>query len=223
MLRWYVGPFSVNPWSWFDELCAEFGLFVDRHGDPNRVNGVVEWEGTAERVAFHPPYVIIFDSRFVEIRHVDKGRLVQIIRGADIRCLWDGRGASLPAPVTPGPGGWDEMGSLEARIHAVMRDPNSPPNSKVVVQHVFELVPTVPLYTPPPLSAPATGGQAGNYYQQQQHTQYIPQPQVLPQQHQYSQYPQQPQQPQYPQYQQYPQYAGSPPQSPDANPMQTWR
>ncbi|KAG8970658.1 hypothetical protein FRC05_000516 [Tulasnella sp. 425] len=208
-------------------LCYdEFGLFVDRHGDPNRVNGVVEWEGTAERVAFHPPYVIIFDSRFVEIRHVDKGRLVQIIRGADIRCLWDGRGASLPAPVTPGPGGWDEMGSLEARIHAVMRDPNSPPNSKVVVQHVFELVPTVPLYTPPPLSAPAAGGQAGNYYQQQQHTQYIPQPQVLPQQHQYSQYPQQPQQPQqpqYPQYQQYPQYAGSPPHSPDANPMQTWR
>ncbi|KAG9050431.1 hypothetical protein FS837_005504 [Tulasnella sp. UAMH 9824] len=207
-------------------LCYdEFGLFVDRHGDPNRVNGLVEWEGTAERVAYHPPYVVIFDSRFVEIRHVDKGRLVQIIRGADIRCLWDGRGASLPAPVTPGPGGWDEMGSLEARIHAVMRAPDAQPNSKVVVQHVFELVPTVPLYTPPPLSAPAGAGQPANYYQQQQSTQYTPQPQGQPQQHQYPQYAQQPQ---YSQYQQYPQYhAGSPPHSPNANAnnnvMQTWR
>ncbi|KAG9017026.1 hypothetical protein FRB90_002035, partial [Tulasnella sp. 427] len=173
-------------------LCYdEFGLFVDRHGDPNRINGVVEWEGTAERVAFHPPYVVIFDSRFIEIRHVDKGRLVQIIRGADIRCLWDGRGASLPAPVTPGPGGWDEMGNLESRIHAVMRAPDSQPNSKVVVQHVFELVPTVPLYTPPPLSNPATGGQPQNYYQQQQYNQYVPQPPMLQPQQQYGQFLQQ--------------------------------
>src|ERR1700733_1864278 len=44
----------------------EFGVYVDRHGDAtNRQVGVIEWEGTAERVAFHPPYVVIFDSRFI--------------------------------------------------------------------------------------------------------------------------------------------------------------
>jgi len=130
-------------------LCYdEFGLYVDRHGDPNRTNGIVEWEGTAERVAFHPPYVVIFDQRFIEIRHIEKGQLVQIIRGTDIRCLWDGRGSALPPLSTPGPGGWDEASSLDARIHAVWKAPDPQPNSKVAVQHVFELVPTVPLYNP---------------------------------------------------------------------------
>ncbi|KAG8878034.1 hypothetical protein FRB97_002821 [Tulasnella sp. 331] len=139
-------------------LCYdEFGLYVDRHGDPNRTNGVIEWEGTAERVAFHPPYVVIFDSRFIEIRHIDKGRLVQIIRGIDLRCLWDGRGATIPPISTPGPGGWDEASSQESRIHAVMKAPDPQPNNKVVVQHVFELVPTVPLYVPPPLNSPSGG------------------------------------------------------------------
>ncbi|KAG8961323.1 hypothetical protein FRC03_005538 [Tulasnella sp. 419] len=131
-------------------LCYdEFGLYVDRHGDPNRgLNGVIEWEGTAERVAFHPPYVLIFDSRFIEVRHIQKGRLVQIIRGTDVRSIWDGRGASLP-PLE----GWDDGSSQEARVHAVMKAPDRQPNSKVAFQHVVELVPTVQLFVPPPLNS----------------------------------------------------------------------
>ena len=43
---------------------TEFGLYVDRHGDPSRSTGTVEWEGTAEKVAWHPPYILLFDSRF---------------------------------------------------------------------------------------------------------------------------------------------------------------
>ncbi|KAH9957979.1 CNH domain-containing protein [Lactifluus volemus] len=41
----------------------EFGLYVNRHGDPSRTKGTIEWEGTAEHVAWHPPYILIFDSR----------------------------------------------------------------------------------------------------------------------------------------------------------------
>ncbi|KAE9397959.1 citron-like protein, partial [Gymnopus androsaceus JB14] len=68
-------------------LCYnEFGVYVDKHGDPNRAAGTVEWEGTAERVALHAPYVLLFDSRFIEVRHLETGRLVQIIPGNDIRC-----------------------------------------------------------------------------------------------------------------------------------------
>lgn len=143
-------------------LCYdEFGVYVDRYGDPSRPTvGLIEWEGTAERVAFHPPYVLLFDSRFIEIRHIDTGRLAQVIQGTDVRCIWDGRGTTSIAPVsTPGPNGWQESPSQEARVHAVMRAPEAPRvpggRSASVAQHVFELVPTVPLYLPGSLSSPA--------------------------------------------------------------------
>jgi hypothetical protein len=143
-------------------LCYdEFGLYVNRHGDPSRTKGTIEWEGTAEHVAWHPPYVLIFDSRFIEVRHIETGRLCQIIPGNDLRCIWDGRGGSAP-PIAPGPNGtWEEAPSQEARVHGVMRAEDSAQgrggsssSGRGVVQHVFELIPTVPLFLPEKLSAP---------------------------------------------------------------------
>ena len=139
---------------------SEFGLYVDRHGDPSRTFGTIEWEGTAERVAWHPPYILLFDSRFIEIRHVDNGRLVQIIPGNDVRCIWDGRGSTSVAPAaTPGPDGWVEGISQEARVHAVMQatEPvgTGQRPSRAIAQHVFQLVPTIPLYLPGSLSSPS--------------------------------------------------------------------
>jgi len=141
---------------------TEFGLYVNRHGDPSRIKGTIEWEGTAEHVAWHPPYILIFDSRFIEVRHVETGRLCQIISGHDLRCSWDGRGASVP-PIVPGPNGtWEEAPSQEARVHGVMRADDtslgrpgpSGSSTRGVVQHIFELIPTVPLYLPEKLSSP---------------------------------------------------------------------
>lgn len=150
-------------------MVKEFGLYVDRHGDAtSRQVGVIEWEGTAERIAFHPPYVIIFDSRFIEVRHIAQGKLVQIIQGIDVHCTWDGRGylsRSNPAmlPSTPGPAGWDENAqSGEARIHAVMKSEGSPAARGTIAQHVFELTPTQLLYAPPPTSLPQT---SAGYFQ----------------------------------------------------------
>ncbi|KAI0058941.1 Dbl-like domain-containing protein [Artomyces pyxidatus] len=138
-------------------LCYdEFGLYVNRHGDPSRTKGTIEWEGTAERVAWHPPYILLFDSRFIEVRHVETGRLCQIIPGNDLRCIWDGRGTSAP-PLVPGPGGtWMEGTSQEARVHGVMRGDDPPPGAArgAIAQHVFELIPTIPLYLPEKLSSP---------------------------------------------------------------------
>ncbi len=135
---------------------TEFGLYVDRYGDPSRTIGTIEWEGTAERVAWHPPYVLLFDSRFIEIRHVETGRLCQIIKGEDIRCLWDGRGSNVPPVGTPGPDGWMEGGPQDARIHAVMTsETTGKTSSRAVAQHVFQLVPTIPLYLPGSLSSPS--------------------------------------------------------------------
>ncbi|KAG8763381.1 hypothetical protein FRC11_004256 [Ceratobasidium sp. 423] len=142
-------------------LCYdEFGIYVNRHGDPTRnVGTTIEWEGRAERVAFHPPFVVLFDSRFIEIRHVEKGNLLQIIKGEDVRCVWDGRGARINPAPTPGPEGWnDGAGTQESTIHVVMNSTEPGPGGqrgKVQYQHISELVPTVPLFLPGPLASPS--------------------------------------------------------------------
>ncbi|TFK71669.1 hypothetical protein BDN72DRAFT_957951 [Pluteus cervinus] len=138
----------------------EFGLYVDKHGDPTRSAATIEWENTVERVALHPPYVLLFNSRFIEIRHIATGRLAQIIPGHDIRCIWDGRGVGSSirghaAPNTATNTGPDGM-NQEAQVHAVMNvtDPQPGPggykavSTKAIAQHVFELVPTVLLDVP---------------------------------------------------------------------------
>lgn len=137
----------------------EFGLYVDRHGDPTRSAQAIEWEGTAEHVAWHPPYVLLFDSRFIEIRHVETGRLAQIIPGNDVRCIWDGQGPQVNN--APGVDGWSEGVSQEPRVHGVMNAPEAipvpgaPRNARPTAQHVFELIPTIPLYLPGSLSSPS--------------------------------------------------------------------
>ncbi|KAJ3776382.1 CNH domain-containing protein [Lentinula raphanica] len=147
-------------------LCYnEFGIYVDKHGDPNRPSGTIEWEGNAERVAVHAPYVLLFDSRFIEIRHLETGRLVQIIPGNDIRCIWDGRGISSVNLTSPSPhdmsvpDGSDEPINQDAQVHAVMNAPDTSGRGRMIVQQVFELLPTVPLFLPD--SAP-NGSAIGN-------------------------------------------------------------
>ena len=139
----------------------EFGIFVDKHGHPSRTAGLIEWEGTAERVAFHPPYILLFDTRFIEIRRVETGRLSQIIPGNDVRCVWDGRSVDLSLAASP-PEGSDENMSQEPRVHAVMNatEPTMPHGGgrqpRGIAQHVFELIPTIPLYLPGSLASPST-------------------------------------------------------------------
>ncbi|KAJ7065285.1 CNH domain-containing protein [Mycena amicta] len=131
-------------------LCYnEFGVYVDKHGDPRRGGITIEWEGNAEKVALHSPYILLFDSRFIEIRHIETGRLVQIIPGNDIRCIWDGRGVGSSIVATPATDG--EPTVQDAQIHAVMNGVDSSPAnraSRALAQNVVELIPTIPLYLP---------------------------------------------------------------------------
>uniref|UniRef100_A0A0W0F0H3 Putative Dbl-like domain-containing protein n=1 Tax=Moniliophthora roreri TaxID=221103 RepID=A0A0W0F0H3_MONRR len=128
-------------------LCySEFGLYVNRHGDPSRSNGLIEWEGTAERAALHSPYILLFDTGFIEIRHVQTGCLAQIIRGSDLHCLWNKHGTDIQLPAAPlspatphspvKPSQGQQMDQVP-RVHGVMRASRR-------VQHVFQLVPTIP-------------------------------------------------------------------------------
>ena len=132
-------------------LFTEFGLYVDRSGNPDTTKDTVEWEGTAEHVAWHPPYVFIFHLRFIEVRHVETGRLCQIIRGQDLRCTWDGCRllVPLPQPELGIVGAWGKAPVQRTPVWGVMRTddlsqgPTSPSDTAgTVVQRVFELVPT---------------------------------------------------------------------------------
>ncbi|KAF8806848.1 Dbl homology domain-containing protein, partial [Phlegmacium glaucopus] len=152
-----LGMFRLNDAGFL--LCYdEFGVFVDNNGKPKRSTGIIEWEGKAERVAMHMPYILLFDIHFIEIRHIETGHLVQIIPGTEIRCVWDGR--VIDEPGVTSPNGQVETMVQEPRIHAVMNTPEhlSIPRrpGRCVVQHVFELFPTIPLYLPGSLSSPST-------------------------------------------------------------------
>lgn len=39
-----------------------------------------------------PPYILAFDSNFIEVRYAATGKLVQLIKGIEISCTNDGQG-----------------------------------------------------------------------------------------------------------------------------------
>jgi hypothetical protein len=125
----------------------EFGLFVDRYGHPSPKLGIIEWEGKADYVAMHAPYVLLFDTRFIEIRHIQTGRLAQIISGTDMRCVWDARSPDGTAAIVA-PEGTEEPMYQEPLVYAVTTmgesalQPGRP--TRGIVQHVFKLFPTIP-------------------------------------------------------------------------------
>ncbi|KAG1380030.1 hypothetical protein G6F61_004423 [Rhizopus arrhizus] len=69
-------------------LCYDaFAFMVNTHGSYVRDAPLIEWEGVPQSVAFYYPYVIGFDPRFIEIRHVETGELIQVLAGIHMRCL----------------------------------------------------------------------------------------------------------------------------------------
>ncbi|KAG1456664.1 hypothetical protein G6F46_000111 [Rhizopus delemar] len=69
-------------------LCYDsFAFMVNTHGSFVRNMPLIEWEGMPQSVAFYYPYIIGFDPRFIEIRHVETGELIQVLAGIHMRCL----------------------------------------------------------------------------------------------------------------------------------------
>lgn len=135
-------------------LCYDsFGVYVDRHGEPNRDLQAIEWEGRPlepKDVVFHPPYLLLISRTFIEVRHIDTAKLVQIYTGKDLRCTWDGTGGQAQAMRGPGPNGWgEEFTSQEPRIHICRRGAVATrAGARGMSQHIFELTPTLLLNNP---------------------------------------------------------------------------
>jgi RHO1 GDP-GTP exchange protein 1/2 len=51
----------------------------------------IRWESKATSYAHCGTHVLLFSPEFIEIRHVETGRLHQVIEGSDIRLLYSGR------------------------------------------------------------------------------------------------------------------------------------
>lgn len=67
---------------------SDFSFFVDRNGWRSRSDWIIHWEGSNPHgFALSYPYVIAFESNFVEIRHMETAELVRVIRGENIRFL----------------------------------------------------------------------------------------------------------------------------------------
>ena len=69
-------------------LCyTEFAFFVNNQGWRKKESHIIHWEGEPQKFAIWYPYILAFDSSFIEIRKIDTGELVRCILGDKIRLL----------------------------------------------------------------------------------------------------------------------------------------
>lgn len=110
-------PLGMFRLSDLDFLCVyeECAVYVNKHGDISR-SVIMEFVGRAKQAALYGPYVLLFDSEFVEIRNAQDGRLRQVISGRDVRCLDD---------CMNGSSGYGAVGEGKAvrRIRVAMQHP----------------------------------------------------------------------------------------------------
>ena len=69
-------------------LCyTEFAFFVNTQGWRKKESHIIHWEGDPQKFAIWYPYILAFDSNFIEIRKIETGELVRCILGEKIRLL----------------------------------------------------------------------------------------------------------------------------------------
>ncbi|ODV98603.1 hypothetical protein PACTADRAFT_48324 [Pachysolen tannophilus NRRL Y-2460] len=73
--------------SYFLLSYSDFSFYVNGNGWRSRPQFLINWEGLPQDFAIWYPYLLGFDSSFIEIRHVETGDLLRIIYGENIRFL----------------------------------------------------------------------------------------------------------------------------------------
>lgn len=69
-------------------LCyTEFAFFVNNQGWRKKDSDIIYWEGQPQKFAIWHPYILAFDSNFIEIRQIDNGELVRCVIADKIRLL----------------------------------------------------------------------------------------------------------------------------------------
>ncbi|KAJ2809120.1 RHO1 GDP-GTP exchange protein 2 [Coemansia guatemalensis] len=88
-------------------LCYEaFAFFIDNFGRRSRPDVFIRWEMRPLMITFRPPYIVAVNSRFLEIRHIESGVLLSIVRIPHALCLNpDSRSTVMHIAVGPEPVG----------------------------------------------------------------------------------------------------------------------
>ncbi|KAL8805025.1 MAG: hypothetical protein Q9182_002227 [Xanthomendoza sp. 2 TL-2023] len=66
---------------------TDFSFFVNRNGWRARSDWIINWEGRPTSFALSHPYLLAFETNFIEIRHLETAALVFIIAHKNIRML----------------------------------------------------------------------------------------------------------------------------------------
>jgi hypothetical protein len=69
---------------------SEFGCYTDSHGIPVRSAGYISWECRATAYAHRGAHLLLFSPKFIEVRSIASGKLVQVIEGEDVRLVHSG-------------------------------------------------------------------------------------------------------------------------------------
>ncbi|KAL5598940.1 hypothetical protein BROUX41_003741 [Berkeleyomyces rouxiae] len=65
---------------------SDFSFFVNKHGWRARPDWKIDWEGTPTNFALSPPWILGFESNFIELRNIENG-VVHIVPHKNIRML----------------------------------------------------------------------------------------------------------------------------------------
>ncbi|CCH47019.1 RHO1 GDP-GTP exchange protein 2 [Wickerhamomyces ciferrii] len=69
---------------------SDCSFFINKNGWRTRYDFMINWEGIPQNFALWYPYLLAFESNFIEIRHVETGELLRVIIGENIRLLHTG-------------------------------------------------------------------------------------------------------------------------------------
>lgn len=79
------------------------GCYIAPTGDPISGRNFILWEVKADSFLHRGDHILLFSPEFIEIRHLQSGRLDQVIEGTDIRLLYTpSTDADLPLIATRG-------------------------------------------------------------------------------------------------------------------------
>ncbi|KAJ2448766.1 RHO1 GDP-GTP exchange protein 2, partial [Coemansia sp. RSA 2424] len=69
-------------------LCYEsFAFYIDNFGRRSRPHVFIRWEMRPSHISFRHPYVVAINPKFIEVRHIETGVLLSIIRIKNAVCL----------------------------------------------------------------------------------------------------------------------------------------
>lgn len=70
------------------------GCYITKRGVPSRSCGYIRWEVQASGFAHRGNHILLVSSKFIEVRNINTGRIVQVIEGVDVRLMYSGHTTS---------------------------------------------------------------------------------------------------------------------------------